>query len=78
MTNETEPTYYRVTVRNYGEFYEWADTALAAANLVRTEILYDNHRAGKPQPIGPITARPAVYGEWKRSVSDYTNGMFKN
>lgn len=75
INTELSENYYRITVNGHGEFYEWAESATHAAQLIRTEISYDNHRSSERRPIGAITVRPAIYGEWKRNANEYTNGM---
>ncbi len=74
MTNATDPNFYRVSVTGHGEFFEWADTALNAIALVRTDLVHTAHRNGEALTLGSAIARPAVYGEWNRRPSDYTNG----
>jgi len=74
MTNSTEPNFYRVSVTGHGEFFEWADTALNAIALVRTDLVHTAHRNGETLTMGSAIARPAVYKEWDNLPEQYTNG----
>ncbi len=74
MTNATDQNFYRVSINGLGEFYEWADTALNAIALVRTDLVHTAHRNGEALTLGSAIARPAVYKEWDNLPEQYTNG----
>jgi hypothetical protein len=60
----TELNYYALNVQGYGEYYEYAPTALEAIKQVRKDL--------RNETIGSITARRAVYGEWECGLKNYT------
>ena len=59
-----EQTYYALNVQGYGDYYEYADTALDAIKQVRYDL--------RNETIGSVTARRAVYGEWECGLQHYT------
>ena len=71
----TESNYYRLNIPQFGEYYEWGTTAQEAIATTREAFARTARDLGRhATPLGAITARPAVYGEWKHSAKSYTNG----
>ena len=65
----TTTNYYRLTVRNLGEFYEFGNTAEEAIATVRNYL--ETPTGGHPhrRPLGAVSGRKAVLGEWKRELT---------
>ena len=66
----TTTNYYRLTIQNFGEYYEFGDSTAEVIATVRRDFKESAERAGvTPQPLAGIRVRRAVYGEWKRELT---------
>lgn len=70
----TEQNYYRLNIPQFGEYYEYGNTALDAIRTTREAFAQTARDLGRyAQPLGAITARPAVYKEWNYGTERYRN-----
>lgn len=66
----TTTNYYRLTIQNFGEYYEFGDSMAETIATVRRDFQESAERAGvTPQPLAGIRIRRSVYGEWKRELA---------
>jgi hypothetical protein len=57
--------YYRITFTNYGEVFEYGDTATHAISTAQTHLREYMTRVNlTPIQLGTAAVRRAVYGEW--------------
>jgi hypothetical protein len=67
--------YYRLTIRNFGEYFEFGNSVTEVIATVRRDFELTARRAGlEPRPLGALSVRRAVYKEWNYSPEQYTNG----
>jgi hypothetical protein len=65
--------YYRITFTNYGEVFEYGDTATHAINTARTHLReYMTRFTHTPIQLGTAAIRRAVYGEWDCGAECFT------
>ena len=70
MTATTKQNYYRLAIQNFGEYYEYGQTAEEAIDRARLDFANTALRLGlTPRPLGGVRVRRAVYGEWKRELT---------
>lgn len=70
MTATKKENYYRLTIENFGEYYEYGQTAEGAIETTRLDFANTALGLGvTPRPLGGIRIRRAVYGEWKRELT---------
>lgn len=70
MTATKKENYYRLTIQNFGEYYEYGNSTTEAIATVRRDFEQTAKLAGLPsRPLGGVTIRRAVYGEWKRELT---------
>lgn len=71
----TTTNYYRLTIQNFGEYYEFGDSMADTIATVRRDFEQTARVGGlPPRPLGGIRIRRAVYGEWKRELA-HNGGM---
>ena len=68
--NNAKENYYRLTIQNFGEYYEFGNSTTEVIATVRRDFEQTRKRLSlDPRPLGGITGRRAVYGEWKRELT---------
>ena len=66
----TTNNYYRLTIQNFGEYYEYGNSTTEVIATVRRDFEQTARVGGlPPRPLGGIRIRRAVYGEWKRELT---------
>lgn len=70
----TTTNYYRLSIQNFGEYFEYGNSTTEVIATVRRDFEQTTRLAGlPPRPLGGITVRRAVYGEWKHETWRYRN-----
>ena len=73
--NNAKENYYRLTIQNFGEYYEYGNSTTEVIATVRRDFEQTRkHLSLDPRPLGGILVRRAVYGEWKRELA-HNGGM---
>ena len=66
----TTTNYYRLTIQNFGEYYEYGNSTTEVIATVRRDFQESAERAGvTPRPLAGVRVRRAVLGEWKRELA---------
>lgn len=66
----TTTNYYRLRIQNFGEYFEFGNSTTEVIATVRRDFEQTARLAGRPpRPLGGVTVRQAVYGEWKRELT---------